>query len=186
MRDWQKPAQEARFDSISKKYPYYSDSDLVSTRVYVLYADGLSWESNEDIEERYRDITLFQALQSLIDKEYQFMQPVDEDELELVSKYVEMVKDTQFELKLRQAVMRFYRCKTEGFGIADNYEDPEISASYVHHFAENRYGIQLKSTNEYGLYSFFVTLQRMSSSGLMFAHRNPARYISRPPTRWVA
>lgn len=55
--------REAELTIITKKYPMYTDFDLVGTREHVLYADALSMYAIEDIEEHYLNLVKFQALQ---------------------------------------------------------------------------------------------------------------------------
>ncbi|MGC2222328.1 MAG: hypothetical protein WA624_08155, partial [Methylocella sp.] len=55
--------QRAQLAKLCEQYPFYADFDLVGTRDHVLYADGLSMNSYDEVERHFRDIIRFQALQ---------------------------------------------------------------------------------------------------------------------------
>src|SRR5580698_9047523 len=48
--------RKAELTIITKKYPMYSDFDLVNTRGHVLYADALDSHPLEDIEDHYLNL----------------------------------------------------------------------------------------------------------------------------------
>src|SRR3954449_5492550 len=45
--------REKRFVKITEKIPYYADFDLIGVREHVLYADGFSMYSTDDLEDHY-------------------------------------------------------------------------------------------------------------------------------------
>ena len=51
-----KDEREAHLTIIAKRYPFYTDFDIVGTRDHVLYADALSGHSLEDIEDHYLNL----------------------------------------------------------------------------------------------------------------------------------
>ena len=57
--------REALFTLITKQYANYEDFDLVQTRPYVLYADGLAWHGNEVVADHFITLVKFHALQRL-------------------------------------------------------------------------------------------------------------------------
>lgn len=146
---------KAKLLLLTEKYQQYEDFDLIGTRDYVLYADALSGHPLDEIEGRYSDILMFQALQSELEKDWPSFANTSEKEVEHLKEYVRNVIDTQFKQKLKNAISEFYSLRQKQPDL-HSLDTTEFFIKYVHDFAENRYGIHLKSSNEFGLYSFFV------------------------------
>ena len=145
-----------RLAALCKKYPNYQDFDLIGTRDYVLYGDTLAGDLDE-IEQRYRDIAMFQAVMIASTKSWKWFRATDAKELEHLNGYVKRVHDTKFRLRLEQAVREHYIW--EGGKEADPdapYQSQDFSVCRVDHYAENRYGVEDKKTRQFGLYGFFI------------------------------
>jgi hypothetical protein len=140
-----------RLKALTSKYPQYSDFDVIGTRVYVLYPDGVSWLGIEGLEGAYRDITNFQALLIASDAHWKYFMVADEGEH--LAGYVREVHDTKLQLDIERAVGEYYRAGTQR---GDVFDTPEYRVQGVEHFAENRLGVHVKETNEFGLYGFFI------------------------------
>ena len=67
-----KENMQKRYDEIAAKYPQYRDFDAIGTRPYVLYPDGLSWKTIEDIEQVYRDVIHFQTILISSDEHWKY------------------------------------------------------------------------------------------------------------------
>lgn len=150
-KSWKPEAIRQQLAELSAKYPNYVDFDAVGTREYVLYADGISTMDNMEIETRYRDIVRFEALSTIGDKNWKeasgFVHTTDEKEIEHLTKYAQQVSDTQLHLRLDRALDE---TKME------EVDNDFYSVRSLPHFAENRLGIHLKKTNEFGIYSYFT------------------------------
>jgi hypothetical protein len=145
-----------RLAALCEKYPNYEDFDPIGTRDYVLYDDTLSGELDE-IEQRYRDIAMFQAVMIASTKSWKCFHATNAKELEHLNGYVKRVHDTKLRLRLEQAVREHYIWEAGKEANPDDpYQSQDFSVCRVGHYAENRYGIEDKKTREFGLYGVFV------------------------------
>lgn len=166
--EWKIDALQAKHDELAKRFPQYEDFDAFGTRLHVLYAD--TWGGwSDDLAARFADITRFQALACATywkDTATWFGGPTSDSDIDhLSSRYIEMIKDTKFALRLERAVDD-YRVWCEGKGgyplhwdspieerTFDNYS---FMVRPIESFGENRYGVHFKDTNEYGIYGSYV------------------------------
>lgn len=156
IKELEPPSRQARLATLCEKYPNYQDFDLIGTRDYVLYADTLS-DDLEDIEQRYRDIALFQALMIASTKSWKYFHTTDVGELEHLKKYARRVHDTKLRSRLEQAVSEHYIWEAGKDASPDaEFQSQDFSVCHVPHFAENRLGIEDKRTHEFGLHGLFV------------------------------
>ena len=157
---WQLEAIKDRLKEVCKTYPNYNDFDQIGTREYVLYADGTSMLDNAEIIARYSDIVRFEALSLLSDSAWKeassFVHTTSAKELDYLATYAQRVLDTQLRIKLERIVREYYLWRGDMRDRRDKMESDEYTVQYVEHFAENRYGIHIKSTSDYALYTFFV------------------------------
>lgn len=155
LRSWRPEEVRKRLAELASKYPYYSDFDSVATREYVLYADGVSMLGDDEMEERYRDLVMFAALSSIDDAGWKdaFVHTTDNKELAHLTKYVQRIEDTKLRLRIERAMDDNAMARRED---ARNLNNDCYSIVDLPHFAENSYGVHLKRTNEFGIYSFFV------------------------------
>ncbi len=151
---------ETQLATLCEKHPFYTDFDLFGTREHVLYEDGVSWKSIEDIEAHYLDLVRFHALQIALNEEWKMIGPAtSRDDLKHLKEYVIKIKDTIFKKRIVDAVDVFYRAKSDYETIDGSpilYENDIFQVQHAYDVAEIRYGIYFKDTDEYGLYSFFV------------------------------
>jgi len=153
------PAEKCRqLAELTQRYPFYTDFDLLGSRDYILYSDSLSTNSYDSIEHHYTDIIRFQVLQAAIDEDWPGTGAISDPELEHLDSYAQSFKDTLFKARMEQALGEFqaYRRGKGDLGAADTYETSVLAVRPVAHFAEVRYGIHFKDTNEFGLYGAFV------------------------------
>ncbi len=159
LSSWRPEEVRRRLTELCNKYPNYSDFDAISTREYVLYSDGVSWNDDVELEGRYRDIVTYIALSVIGDPTWKeaesrgFVHKLSDEELAHLSKYVQRIEDTKLRLRIDQAVEAYFARRDEHNGLHDN---DFYSVRPLHHFAENRYGIHLKRTGEFAIYSFFM------------------------------
>jgi hypothetical protein len=164
-----KASNEDRLEAITKKYPFYADFDFIGTREHVVYADGLSMYSLEDIEAHYLAMVEFQALQHVLDENWQRFPATSDEDLKHLEEYVRKVKDTKFKQRLDAAIREFFvYTDSKQLNRLDStppdsvwvYETNALAARYVDHFAESRYGFHFKDTDEFGLYGVFYADNR--------------------------
>ena len=143
-----------------EKHPMYTDFDLFGTRGHVLYEDAISWNSLEEIEEHYLDLVKFQNLQRALNDEWKSVGPANnQDDLAHLKKYAQEIKDTKLKQRIVEAIGIFYRFRDDyesDDGSLVLYENDVFQIRNVHHFAENRYGIYFKDTDEHVIYGFFI------------------------------
>ena len=154
-KSWKPEALQQKYDEISKKYPQYSSFDVLGVRRYVLYPEACAAFEDGELAEHFSDITRFVAILNATDEHWKTFKATDEKELKHLHEYVN-VKDTKLKLRLQRAIQDHSLWRSAGQDRLEVFENRSYSVRYVHHFAENRYGVHLKDTNEYGLYSFFV------------------------------
>jgi hypothetical protein len=157
-KDLQRSQAQARLLELCKTYPQYQDFDLLGTREYVLYADVLSdWDIATNIEQRYRDITTFQALMIAIDPEWQHFHATSAREAQHLADYIQRVKDTKLRWRLERAVRErdIWQAAKDAAPDAP-FSWADVAVHNVPHIAEVRLGIHLKRSNEFGLYGFFM------------------------------
>jgi|KBSSwiStaDraftv2_1062776.scaffolds.fasta_scaffold199513_2 hypothetical protein len=165
-KDWKIDALQAKHDELAKKYPQYADFDGFGTRLHVLYTDTHGGWS-DDLAARFADITRFQALAfaSYWKSDAIWLGgATSDDDLAHFTEYVPRIKDTKFALRLERAVDD-YRVWCEGKGGRPHWDSPieeqtfdtyTVTVRPISHFAENRYGVHFKDTNEFGLNTFYV------------------------------
>lgn len=154
--------QRRELAKLAEQYPFYTDFDLVGTRDYVLYADALGTNSYDDVERHYTDIIRFQALQAAIDENWPGTGATSDKELEHLDSYSLRFKDTLFKARMEEALREFnaYRRGKGDDAGPDIYETTTLAVRHVAHFAEVRYGVHFKDTDEFGLYGVFFADNR--------------------------
>jgi hypothetical protein len=156
--------RKAELTIITKKYPMYSDFDLVNTRGHVLYADALDSHPLEDIEDHYLNLVKFHALQCAMSPGWRMrMAATSDEDVEHLQKYIRKIKDTKFKQRLDDAITEFHTfsgargvSRLEVGESAFVYETKTLAVRYVSHFAESRMGFHFKDTDEYALYGVFI------------------------------
>ena len=160
-KSWRSDAVRQRHAELCAKYPNFTDFDAVGTREYVLYADGVSMMDDSEIEERYRDIVWFEALSAIDDKSWREagslrVHTTDEKEIAHLTEYAQRVADTQLRLRLERA-LDDAAMRSAGSGDASrDFNNDFYLVRSLRHFPDDRYGIHIKRTNEFGIYSFYV------------------------------
>ena len=55
LKSWRAEEARTRLSKLCEKYPWYFDFDAIHTREYVLYSDGVSHMTDDELEATYRD-----------------------------------------------------------------------------------------------------------------------------------
>lgn len=149
--------QQLQLSEITRAYPFYEDFDTVGVREFVLYEDALSSTDYENVLSHYGTLIRFQALQGVLNSGWSHSEPTSDEELEFLEEYVRRLNDTRFRARLEQAISEFEAWDRGRWNSRDEpiYETSTFTARRVAHFAESRYGVHFKDTDEYGLYGVF-------------------------------
>ena len=161
-KSWRLEEINKRLSELSKKYPFYADFDTIGKKEYVLYPDAVSWNSYEELESNYRDLATFVALSlqsnaSWQDAKYQidfnFTAEHVPDKLEHLLEYVERIEDTKLIMRIDQAMDAYYTMRDKETGMLDN---DFFAVNMIYRSRpDNLYGIHIKRTNEFAIYSVF-------------------------------
>lgn len=161
---WRPEELQKRLSGLCEKYPNYNDFDVIGSREYVLYSDGACTLSYDEIEARYRDIVTFVELSIVSDPVWKsaywrgsvlsFTDEHHKEIIEHLTEYVESIKDTRLIFKIDQAMGAYYS-KT---GLQTGGLDNELyTVNLIDGLSpDNRYGIYLKNSNEFAIYSTFM------------------------------
>jgi hypothetical protein len=161
---------DQRLTDLTLKYPTSADFDAVGTREYVLHdwVKGLSYAKGDEltheaeIEDHYKNIIRFEGLSTISNgswKEAHRLHNVhltDDEELAHLTDYAQVVCNTQFKVRLARAFTYAEARGSSAGGGIDDFDEHSYSVRRLPSFADQRYGICVKKTNEYGIYSFFV------------------------------
>ena len=82
-----------------------------------------------------------------------FVYTTSEEELTHLTRYVQRIEDTKFEYRIQKAMRVNFLARKD---IGANLNNGLYEIIDLPHIAESRYGVHLKVTNEYGIYSYFV------------------------------
>ncbi len=146
---------------ITAKYRTFLDFDELGTKSHVLYADGFSSQSYDDLWGLYENIRLYDALNCEIDEEWKWYSTgIDEKEFKHLLKYCKKLSDTKLLAHLHKA-----REQLDYFESNDEvkkregewqYETKDYNYKRIAHFAESRWGVYVKSMDRYGMWGLFV------------------------------
>jgi hypothetical protein len=148
----------AELTSLTQKYPAYEDFDKIATKHFVPYsAEKPHWVPEDELPETYLDISKFLGLTRKRDGVQHPVFPDDDDRV--LQRCMQELIDRKFRKSLEAAIDKYYvarQVREECGSEMRNYEDRYIGVFRLQSHADVRYGIHLKDTNEYGVYSFFV------------------------------
>jgi hypothetical protein len=148
---------QAELAALTHKYPAYEDFDKIATKHFVPYGAETRGEAEDELQENYLDISKFLSLTRRQDGTERPVFPDDDDKI--LQRCMQELKDRKFRKSLEDAIEKHHvaRQVAEECGSQTrNYEDRYIGVFRLQSYADVRYGIHLKQTNEYGVYSFFV------------------------------
>jgi hypothetical protein len=147
-----KAALQGEFVALCERFRYLRDFDTVGVRPHVLYEDALDWISDDDVLERYWTICRFQRLKTLLDEHWEYFDVTSDEDLKHCEEYTRKILDAKFAVRVKNAIDTYYLARSET-GLF--YENSEFFIRPLNHFAEVRYGVGFKDTDEFGIYSVF-------------------------------
>ena len=153
--------KQAHADTITAQYVLFLDFDELGTKPHVLYADGFSWKSDDDLWELYESTRLYDALScDLSDDWRQHGMGIDEKEYEHLREYCQKLNDTKLLAHLHRAreQLDYLESNDAGDECEDEwqYETKDYKYKRVAHVVESRWGVYVKSMNRYGMWGLFV------------------------------
>lgn len=149
---------QAELTALTHKYPVYEDFDKIATKHYVPYSGEPLWGEEGELSDAYLDISKFLIVTRIEDGRSQRPLFPDDDDKSF-QRCMQELKDRTFKSALEQAVDSYYlacRVAEQSGSQIHDYEDQKIGVFRLPSYADVRYGIHLKRTDEYGVYSFFV------------------------------
>jgi hypothetical protein len=149
---------QAELTVLTHKYPVYEDFDKIATKHFVPYSAETPWGADDELPQTYLDISKFLSLTRMLGGRPQRPAFPDDDD-KIFQRCMQELKDRKFRKSLEDAIDRYYvarRVAEEPSSVVHNYEDGYIGVFHLPSYADVRYGIHLKQTDEYGVYSFFV------------------------------
>lgn len=154
----------ADLKSLTLKHQFFSEFDLLGTRHFVPYEEARRMSSDDDLVERYLEISKMILLSKLVDPEHQNFRLFTEEEFEVLRKTVRRCKDRAFKSRIEGAVDRYYALQRaidrygskEAQGALNSLEDGDLEVFRLPNVGpENELGIVFKKTEEFGVYSTF-------------------------------
>ena len=152
-------AEEA---ALIAKFPMFSDFDLLGTRHFVPYSEARDTLSDDELGERYQEISRMLIFMRRRD-EFKSKYPVhDEKEHKVLRDRMRAVKDRRFRERIEDTMGRFYWYRAglekgdpSSVGVR-NFENDDLEIFHLPSLPDNEYGIVFKKTGEFGVYGFHV------------------------------
>jgi hypothetical protein len=147
-----KPRVRAELTALTHEYPVYADFDKIGTKHFVPYS------ADDELPQTYLDISKFLSLTRILG-EHSHHPAFSDDDDQIFQRCMQELKDRKLRRSLEDAVDKYYVARQvaeESGSVLHNYEDRNIGIFHLPSYTDVRYGIHLKQTNEYGVYSYFV------------------------------
>ena len=172
-------AKQAHLQTITSKFKNFADFDNLNTKPHVLYADGFSWQSDDDLWDLYESIRLYDALSCELDENWRLHgASITEMEFEHLKKYCKKLSDTKLLAHLYKArdqyrSMRSNNVAPQNEGESEwQYETTDYKFKPVAGFAEIRMGVYVKSLDRYGIWGLFVADNETTYTSFYSADKN--------------
>jgi hypothetical protein len=152
-------AEEA---ALVAKFTMFSEFDLLGTRHFITYSEARNVLSDEDLTDRYHEISRMLVFMRRRD-EFKSKYPVhDAKEHKILCERMQAVKDRSFRERIENTMARFYSYRA-GLEKGDpsslavtNFENADVEIFHLPSVPDNEYGIVFKKTGQFGVYGFHV------------------------------
>lgn len=154
----------ADLKSLTLKHRFFSEFDMLGTRHFVPYEEARSMSSDDDIVERYLDISKMILLGQLVEPAHQHARLFTEEEFDVLRKTVRRCKDRAFKDRIEEGVQRYYafRRAIDRYGSKDAQdgfnplEERDLAVFRLPSDGpENVLGLVFKGTDEFAAYATF-------------------------------
>jgi len=172
------------------KIPMFRDFDLIGTRHFVPYADGRQSLSDDDLVERYLELSrMLVFMKNRSETEVTHRRPLhNENEHKVLLNTVRRVDDRRFRARLEDALQRCHAYR-QGFGAGkddlyagmhETFSDAEVEVFQLPYglSPENETGVVFKKTDEYGIFASFTHDSGRTSDSY---YRTDRQFKSRVP-----
>jgi len=141
-----------KISQISERYPYIKDFDKIDAKEFILPFDAVSTLGLDELHEVYEDIHVFLAAD---DHSNGMINEVVDYNRNFFEQYVQRIKDTKFKQKVLREIRAYLDTKVITDKVDLTYTLRNIEIREIDHFADRRYGLYFKDTNEYAIYEVF-------------------------------
>ena len=154
----------ADLKALTLKYKLFSDFDLLGSRHFIPYSDAREWVSDDDLVERYLEISKMILLPRLLGKQNQSIPLFYDKEFDILKRTVRKYKDGVFKQHIVQAVNRYnaLRKAIDHYGSKEAKQTYSLDDSDIEVFrlpvqmGSSELAIVLKQTGECGVYERFI------------------------------
>lgn len=140
---------------IGERYPQVTDFQVFTGRLHLLHADSAAGWSTEDLETRFRDLAFWFALQPRFQPLWTRRLQLDQEDRQHALKYAQQIDDGILEYRLKEAYAEYLFALPEHEDVTWPLETMRHRIVGVPHIAEDRIGVFIKDTGEYGMVSIF-------------------------------
>jgi hypothetical protein len=154
----------ADLKSITLKYKFFSEFDVLGTRHFIPYGDARWSLSDDELVDIYLDISKMIMLPRLSDTTRSSFELFADEEFKVLLKTVRRCKDRAFKKRIQGAVDRYYALRRvidrhgsrEARDQICSLEEADLEVFRLPNTSpENELGIVFKKTNECGIYGTF-------------------------------
>ncbi|MGR9128890.1 hypothetical protein ACU8OQ_12420 [Rhizobium leguminosarum] len=160
------PRIEAELTALSHKYPFFRDFEKIETRHFVPYSDALDHWPEDDLVDRYLDISQWLAL-SFRKRHGNNIPPFfDDEDQKVMERVVWAERDRKLRKRIEAAMElhRMFSTTLDRYGqeqyrhgaVAFETANLSIQRGHTECSPEIEYWLAFKDPEEYGVYSFFV------------------------------
>lgn len=155
VKEFKKYSQDAKSQTLSliaEEYPYINDFDKMNVKEFVLPLDSASLLSTEELGKVYEDIHIFLAQNN---DPSVYPEEVLKKNEEFFEEYIQRLRDAVFKQNVLREINAYKNAEVASDKKNLNYNFRNIQILPLNHFAETRYGLHFKNTDEYAIYGIF-------------------------------
>lgn len=147
---------EAERTALAHKYPYFEKFDIVGAKHFVPYRQATSWNTMDDLEEVYLDLSQWLAIE-FFKQTGGKLKLFDDEDTKVLDRVLTREKDTKLYHRIENAMATYYRVRGKLGDEAEGFEFPSgsVATGYRPDSPEVEYWITFKNPDEHAIYSFF-------------------------------
>lgn len=146
----------AEQSALAHRYPHFDDFDLIGTRHIVPYAQSITHEPEDAIDDRYLDISQWLAIEAYHASGGKRRLFID-DEVKVLDRVLSRERDTRLYHRIENAmtIYYFFRDKVGDDDGGFEFRDFSVSRGRREYSPEVEYWISFRNPDEHAIYSFF-------------------------------